>query len=274
MSEPSCSIRHVHRMENVYLALTREFNANRFRVVITSGQAVVLHRLAVMSKDGDWIVRGDPEALEHVLSVLEGHGARYRFGAPLDERWMAGGWSSHFEFRQDSLRVRTDFFSRPPRLTPSDLARLWKEQEGRDPPFVGTRDLVEIKKTNREKDYAVIGELARLMKDPGDQLLCSRSARELIDLARRHPDLVSKLAVRRPLLTIAREGRDKLERELDAEKRTLIHANEERLKKYQVAARRWSALWPTVQEEIHSLSLTKAHRIVVERAEAVLPFAM
>jgi len=46
-------------VSNIYLDLTREFNAGRLRVVICSGQAVVLHRLAVMSKDGDWILR-DP----------------------------------------------------------------------------------------------------------------------------------------------------------------------------------------------------------------------
>jgi len=37
-----------------------------------------------MSKDGDWILREDAEALDHVLQTLESHGARYRFGAPLD----------------------------------------------------------------------------------------------------------------------------------------------------------------------------------------------
>ena len=100
----------------IYLELTKEFNEGRLRAVICSGQAVVLHRLAIMSKDGDWILREDKEALQQVLRVLDRHGARYRFGAPLDVRWMAGGWSSHFEFRHESLRVRTDFFTRPPRV--------------------------------------------------------------------------------------------------------------------------------------------------------------
>lgn len=80
---------------NVYVDLTREFNSGRLRAVICSGPAVVLHRLAIMSKDGDWILREDSRDLDHVLDVLERHGARYRFGAPLDVRWMAGGWSAH-----------------------------------------------------------------------------------------------------------------------------------------------------------------------------------
>jgi hypothetical protein len=72
----------------VYLELTREFNAGATRAVICT-QAAVLHRLAIASKDGDWILREDPAMLDHVLGVLARHGARYRFGAPLDVRWMS-----------------------------------------------------------------------------------------------------------------------------------------------------------------------------------------
>jgi hypothetical protein len=97
---------------NIYVDLPREFNAGRLRAVISSGQAVVLHRIAIMSKDGDWILREDTEAVNHVLHVLSRHNATCRFGAPLDVRWLAGGWSSHFEFRSGELRIRTDFASR------------------------------------------------------------------------------------------------------------------------------------------------------------------
>ena len=92
-------------MENPYLRLTAEFNRGRLRAVVSSGQAVVIHRLAVMSKDGDWILREDEEALEHVLEVLAERQACYRFGAPLDRRWLAGGWSAHLEHRAVGLRL-------------------------------------------------------------------------------------------------------------------------------------------------------------------------
>lgn len=69
---------------NVYCDLTRRFNAARTRAILAGGQAVVLHHLAIMSKDGDWILREDDEALAHVLSTLDACGARDRFGAPLD----------------------------------------------------------------------------------------------------------------------------------------------------------------------------------------------
>ena len=82
--------------DNIYLELTREFNRGRNRVVISSGQAVVLHRLAIMSKDGDWILRETKPVLEHVLNVLSQRRASYRFGAPLDVRWLRGGWADPF----------------------------------------------------------------------------------------------------------------------------------------------------------------------------------
>lgn len=88
---------------SIYLNLTSQFNAGRLRAILSGGQAVVLHRLAIMSKDGDWILREDDETMRHVRGVLNDCGAHYRFGAPLDIRWLAAGWSSHFEFFRDKL---------------------------------------------------------------------------------------------------------------------------------------------------------------------------
>ena len=257
---------------NVYLDLTREFNADRLRSVICSGQAVVLHRLAVMSKDGDWILREDDEALGHVLRVLDRHGASYRFGAPLDLRWMRGGWSSHLEFAAPGSRIRTDFFTRPPRVTPDELARTWREQEGKEVPFVDARVLAEMKKTNRDKDYAVIGELARKMTDVRDQLLESRSARDLSRIAKENPVLARELVGKRPLLARASGDRRTLQRALDEERLDLIEANESRLARYIRASERWASAWPAVQREIEGKRLLDAHSIVVRRAEPLLPF--
>jgi hypothetical protein len=52
---------------NIYLELTRQFNQERLRAVLAGGQAAVLHRLAMMSKDGDWILREDEETIQQLL---------------------------------------------------------------------------------------------------------------------------------------------------------------------------------------------------------------
>ena len=259
---------------NVYQVLTQAFNAGRLRAILSSGQAVVMHRLAVMSKDGDWILREDSEALEYVLGVLEERGARYRFGAPLDRRWLAGGWSSHFEFREAKLRVRTDFVTRPPRITPTSLQALWvnAEAEAKPVPFTDVITLAELKKTNRERDYAVIGELARLVESPAERLLLSRSARDLIALAQEQPGLLDELVSQRAVLRHVHDGRDSLEVALDAERRELIHANEDRLQSYMDAAQAWLDAWPHIAEEVSDMPLREAHAAIVAHAEGPLPF--
>ncbi len=220
----------------IYLDLTREFNSGRLRAVICSGQAAVLHRLAIASKDGDWILREDRESLDHVLGVLAAHGARYRFGAPLDLRWMPAGWSAHFEFQSLEARVRTDFFTRPPRVAAADLARMWAEQEGRDPPFTDARIFAEMKKTDRQKDYPFIAEMARRMEDPRDRLLFSRSAEDLIALAKDHADLALSLCIERPLLARVGTNRRALAEALQLEMLDLMEIHERRLESYGAAS--------------------------------------
>jgi hypothetical protein len=256
---------------NVYVRLTDEFNRGRIRAMICSGQAVVLHKLAIMSKDGDWIVREDAETTTHILGVLAPLGATYRFGAPLDVDWLRGGWSSHFEYRDAGLRMRTDFMTRPPRLSPEMLAGAWRHAEQRSPPVIGLRELAEMKKTNREKDYAVIGELARRIPDVAGQLALSRSARDILRLADAHADAWQQACRDRPVLARAADGLAALEVALDAERRELMHANERRLQRFAEAARAWAAAWPDVTRATAALSLPEAHVTIVERARSLLP---
>lgn len=265
---------HLGVVSNPYLDLTEEFNRGRLRVLLSSGQAVVVHRLAIMSKDGDWILREQQSAIDHVLTVLESHGAHYRFGAPLALPWLAGGWSSHFEFAQGGMRIRTDFVSRPPRIGSSELAGMWDSAERTGSAVVGVVPLARIKLTNRDKDYAVVGEIARLMRDPADQLRFSRSARDLIDLARAHPDLLTATALERPTLAAVSLGREALEEALDRERRGLMRTNEERLQRYQQAAAAWAAVWTDVAREVQGWPLRRAHEHVVQRATALLPTAV
>ena len=255
----------------IYLELTRELNAGRLRAVICSGQAAVLHKLAIASKYGGWILREDREALDHVLRVLAAHGARYRFGAPLALRWMSGGWSSHFEFLSSGLRVRTDFFTRPPRVPAASLARMWTEEDRRDPPFTGPVILAEMKKTAREKDYPFIAELARRMKDPRDQLLYSRSAEDLIELDRRYPELVRELVAMRPLLARIDSDRRQIAEAIQLEMLDLVEVDRARLDLYRSAASRWARVWQEGQPEWDRLPLLEAHAKLVAAADGVLP---
>jgi hypothetical protein len=161
--------------------------------------------------------------------------------------------------------------SRPPRIEPANLAALWAEADRNGTSVVPLEPLAAIKLTDREKDYAVVGELARRMKDPRAQLLYSRSSRDLLAMAQPHAELIRELGERRPLLLVIPRGRDALDEALDRERRRLMRANEERLGRYREAYRGWAAVWPDVQRAIEGLPLQEAHEILVARAVGVLP---
>jgi uncharacterized protein YPO0396 len=104
-------------------------------------------------------------------------------------------------------------------------------------------------------------------------LLYSRSARDLLELVRAHPKLAGEVRAARPLLARVAEGREALEAALDAERRELMHANERRLGAYRRAAAAWSGAWTALDKELASLPLPEAHRLMVSRADGLLPFA-
>ena len=93
-------------------------------------------------------------------------------------------------------------------------------------------------------------------------------------LAERHPDRVLHLAARRPVLTAVGQGREALEAALDAERRQLMRANEERLAKYMEAAKPWAAVWPALSRQMQGLDLPEAHRLMVQQAETLLPLVV
>lgn len=147
-------------MHNPYFTLHSEFTTKGARLLVSSGQACVLYGLAAFSKDGDWIIEETKTTCSAILEVLESKKARYRLGAPLDIRWLSGGWSSHFEYKDEAgMRIRTDFVSRPPRI--ADPSTLWNRaltKQGIN--VVDVEELILLKETRRQRDYSIIGAIA------------------------------------------------------------------------------------------------------------------
>ena len=136
---------------------------------------------------------------------------------------------------------------------------------------LATEQLILTKQTNREKDYVAIGELARLLEEPLSALRHSRSARDILEIAARHPELLVAAQKERPCLVEVGEGREALAAALDAERRGLTALNEERLTCYEDAARDWAAAWPMLQREVEALPLCEAHARMVSKATGCLP---
>ena len=259
-------------MDNPYIRLTQEFNDGRLRAILASGQAVVLYRLAIMSKDGDWILREETETLTHVIATLARHGARYRYGAPLDLRWLAHGWSSHLEFQDGGLRLRCDFVTRPPRVSPAALAALWEAPVQKEVPVVTPAH--PCRPQEDQPREGLRGDRRAGAEDggPAASRPCTREAHgTCMRLFAEHPAVVAEAAGERPLLSRIGEGREVIERLLDEERRALMRANEDRLDRYATAATRWGAEWPRVSKELAGRPLAEAHEMMVARAAELLP---
>lgn len=252
-------------MANVYFELTEAFNADGPTVALASGQAVVFYRVAIMSKDGDWVVRETAAACTRVLAVLESRGARYRPSPPLDVRWLSGGWSSHFEFFDDrQRRVRCDFVSRPPRVPRASIDAWFGRQPL--PPLltVDVESLIQMKQTQRAKDYAVIGPLAALLP-PERELMLTTDPDRVQALALEHGATVQRPAVHAALTG----GRRAVVVALATEADDLQQRDRRRVERYEAAAIGYLEACRAMR--VGDLPLREAHARLCEAAERHLP---
>src|SRR6185436_10324747 len=90
-----------------------------------------------------------------------------------------------------------DFFSRPPRLSESEIAALFADPHA--DPVVNAETLIRMKQTQRAKDYAVIGELARRLP-PDRELALTTDPDRILALAPELPEST------RPAARVARAG--------------------------------------------------------------------
>lgn len=250
---------------NIYFELTEAFNAAAPTVALASGQAVVYYRVAIMSKDGDWIIRETREACGTVLGVLEARGARYRPAAPLDVRWLSGGWSSHFEFFDARhRRVRCDFFSRPPRVALAAVKGLFVRTGTHAALNVVDLDvLIALKQTQRAKDYAVIGELATRLP-PEREIEVTTDPDRIIALAPMVGRASSRAAVR-----AARVDRHAVVVALAEEIDAMQQVDRRRVAAYQAVAQRYLEACRALG--VSTLGLREAHARMLETAERLLP---
>lgn len=254
-------------MNNLYFELTREFNQLGPAAVLSSGQAVVYYRLAIMSKDGDWIVREAADACALVRLVLSKYGARHRPSAPLDTRWLGGGWSSHFEFFDSKQRrIRCDFVSRPPRVSAEALTAMFKGAAASQTLLVVDREvLIRLKQTARAKDYAVIGELARQLP-PDEEIQWTTDVDRILELS-----ALTDRPTSRPSVHAARNGagRGAVVAALALEVDALQQSDRDRLGRYQQAAEAY--LHEFRQSALDRLPVEQAHEAACRLAEASLP---
>jgi hypothetical protein len=128
------------------------------------GQACILYGGAEFSRDVDFAVAVSPDNLRRLQGALRAQNAEPVFFPPLSAAVLKRGHACHFRCGAPATRgLRVDVMGRM-RGAPS-FGRLWSRRiEVRVPgvggvPVVSLEDLVRIKKTQRDKDWAMIARL-------------------------------------------------------------------------------------------------------------------
>jgi hypothetical protein len=199
------------------------------------GQACVLYGAAQFSKDVDFLILASEFNFAGLRAALDELEASRIAVPPFDPEVLARGHAVHFRCRAaGSEGLRIDVMTRLRDLADFDV--LWGRRttitlEAQvDIHLLSVQDLVEAKKTQREKDWPMISALVEghyhsLHNDATPERIVfwlteSRTPERLIELVSRFPDDAATLQSERSLLRLAEPGKEvELREALDAEVR-------------------------------------------------------
>lgn len=208
---------------------------HQVRALLMGGQACVFYGAAQFSKDIDFLVLADEENFAGLQAALDELDAT-RIAVPrFDPAALARGHAVHFRCQAGDARgLRIDVMTRLRDLP--DFEVLWNRRttivndDGNEVALLSVEDLVNAKKTQRDKDWPMISALVEghylatgHSPNPervGFWLAETRTPERLLDLAARFPAETKTMLERRPLLRLALNGdMPRLREALDAEVR-------------------------------------------------------
>lgn len=137
--------------------------------LLISGQAAVLYGAATFSEDIDIWVEPKIENWNRFLGLIKDLGARiYKLTPPISMELIKKGHGYHFQFPLNNKKLPfwfLDVMGIVPRVESFEKSFrnvVYQETDWGKIPVIGIRDLIEIKKTRRLEDYAVISNLVRI----------------------------------------------------------------------------------------------------------------
>lgn len=195
--------------------------AHRVRALLMGGQACVFYGAAEFSRDADFAILADSANLARLGRALAELQAAAIAVPPFAAKYLRRGHAIHFRCHHpEALRMRVDLMSRMRGV--DAFPKLWRRRTTIELPD-GTRcdllslaDLVQAKKTQRDKDWPMLRRLVEAhyfqnQKHPKPAHLRFwfqelRTPELLVDLATRYPAIGRRLVRKRPLLAQAQAG--------------------------------------------------------------------
>ncbi|MGP8053236.1 MAG: hypothetical protein ACLQAH_05390 [Limisphaerales bacterium] len=207
--------------------------AHRVRALLMGGQACVFYGAAEFSRDTDLAIVADAANLARLCRALDDLQAEVIAVPPFELKYLRRGHAIHFRCRHpEALRMRVDVMAKMRGV--DAFQKLWQRRTAIELPdgthcdLLALPDLVQAKKTQRDKDWPMIRRLVeahyfqnRAKSNPAQirfWLLELRTPQLLVEVAQRHPAHCRRLISKRPLLAQATfGGMKKLERALTIE---------------------------------------------------------
>ena len=195
--------------------------ARRVRALLMGGQACVFYGAAEFSRDADFAILADAANVARLRMALMDLQAEVIAVPPFAPKFLRRGHAVHFRCSHpEALRMRVDVMSTMRGV--DTFAKLWKRRtvielsDGTKCDLLSLPDLVQAKKTQRDKDWPMIRRLIeahyfenRAQATTGQirfWLRELRTAELLIELARVNTALCRRLVTARPLLAHALTG--------------------------------------------------------------------
>lgn len=195
--------------------------AHRVRALLMGGQACVFYGAAEFSRDIDFAVLADATNLGRLKRALADLMAEPIAVPPLQLRHLRKGHAVHHRcMHPEAHRMRVDVMSRMRGVDGFDA--LWRRRtqialpDGTKCDLMSLPDLVQAKKTQRDKDWPMIRRLVeahyfehRARPNPAQVRFWLRELRTpelLAEAAGRHPRIAAGTAKARPATAVAIDG--------------------------------------------------------------------
>lgn len=140
-------------------------HAHGVRYLLMGGQACILYGAAEFSRDTDVVVLAAPENLRRLQTALDALDARVTAVPPFERAYLERGHAVHFECgpATAAASMRVDVMSTMRNVPPFDVCwarrSTYELDDLGEVELLGLEDLVNCKKTRRDKDWPMVRRL-------------------------------------------------------------------------------------------------------------------
>lgn len=229
------------------------FQKHRVKALLIGGQACIIYGAVEFSKDSDFVILLSSDNLKRIAKALKELNAEQIYVPSLKEEYLSKGHACHFRAGMSEAKgIRIDIMSKMRGC--NSFEKLWEKRkrvriEGRIINIISLKDLVQSKKTQRDKDWLMLKRLIEIDILNTQQpalgrikwwFLECRTPELLVKILERYPHLAKECSKKRPLLKYA------IEKSLEKLDSSLLE--EEKIERYKD-----KLYWEPLRKELEQL---------------------